>query len=438
MSDHLDDRLRALGASPVPVPPVDGAVRRGQQRRRRARALSASAVVVALLAGGLVVRDLTAGGEDALQFAPPPPPTSSPSPAADPTVGAAAGLLTARDAERIAGGTWTEGPVDGEASFVRLQICPTKDVGGRAGVARQLEQESVVVDSQVVDFGAASDGAPVQPVGEQVLQALREDVRACPQRPEGPEGGTSAFALLAVQDQNDVVVRWTKQDCPDCPDRVRYVVAVAEEQLVSYTVLPEPQRERLDLWATVAGDRLRCAVLTCPTPAPEPAQTSPAPESSQASPAPSPAGLQADDPLRYDGIGPVRIGMTLAQAERAAKQPLTEFRDDLGNGCGFVEPRSQRPDISFMVDDDRITLVYVEQTSRTRTDRGIGTGSTEAQVRAAYPDVVQTPHAYTDGSYLTATSEDGRYAIVFETDGARVTLIRGGDERSKGQVEGCA
>jgi hypothetical protein len=37
-----------------------------------------------------------------------------------------------------------------------------------------------------------------------------------------------------------------------------------------------------------------------------------------------------------------------------------------------------------------------------------------------------TDHAYVDGHYLTITSDDRRSALVFETDGVKVTSFRVG------------
>ena len=49
-----------------------------------------------------------------------------------------------------------------------------------------------------------------------------------------------------------------------------------------------------------------------------------------------------------------------------------------------------------------------------------------------------TPHQYTAGHYLTVVSQDGRYALVFETDGGRVTVTRSGIAEVADHNEGCA
>ncbi len=149
--------------------------------------------------------------------------------------------------------------------------------------------------------------------------------------------------------------------------------------------------------------------------------------------------LAADDRVRIDGIGPITVGMTLAEAEDAAYQRFTTFKDDLGNGCGYVSPRSGSPDINLMVIDGLVARVEVDEGSTTRTDRGIGIGATEDEVKAAYSGrVVTRPHAYTGGHYLRVVSNDGLLVLVFETDGTRVTLIRSGTASAADYTEGCA
>lgn len=100
--DHLDERLAALGSSPVPPLLAGSEVRaRGEQRRRRQRAvLVCAAVVAAAAVGGSASLALDASRDDALRVADPttsptseptPTPTSSPTPSASPTATAAPG-----------------------------------------------------------------------------------------------------------------------------------------------------------------------------------------------------------------------------------------------------------------------------------------------------------------------------------------------------------
>jgi hypothetical protein len=57
-------------------------------------------------------------------------------------------------------------------------------------------------------------------------------------------------------------------------------------------------------------------------------------------------------------------------------------------------------------------------------------------VRELHTGVVESPHKYTDGHYLTL-APDGAHRLVFETDGGHVTRYRGGRMPEVEWVEGC-
>jgi len=137
--------------------------------------------------------------------------------------------------------------------------------------------------------------------------------------------------------------------------------------------------------------------------------------------------------------GPLRIGMTVAEVGHAlgtAFQPAYEMTDD----CDMVSAPGGPPDISLMIVRD--TLVRFDVTdSLTPTTTGMRVGTTEADVLGIYGDGVRVePHAYDDpdGHYLVVRPmTDSLYAIIFETDGRRVTSYRAGRWPEAGGIEGC-
>jgi hypothetical protein len=56
-----------------------------------------------------------------------------------------------------------------------------------------------------------------------------------------------------------------------------------------------------------------------------------------ARPTPKAAALTAGTRLDYDRLGPIRVGMTLAQARRASGQPLPYTDSRVTPGCGFAD-----------------------------------------------------------------------------------------------------
>ena len=166
--------------------------------------------------------------------------------------------------------------------------------------------------------------------------------------------------------------------------------------------------------------------------------------------------LTAQSKLTIDGIGPIRVGMTVAQAEKSANVTLVEKGGRAGTSCYHLWPTTGPQGLGFMVispreekqilrNQDRIARVDVFNDSRITTPRGAKIGNTEAQIKALYPGQIQvTPHQYTGsqgGHYLTFIPKDAadkNYRIVFETLKDRVTQFRSGKLPEVEYVEGCA
>lgn len=147
--------------------------------------------------------------------------------------------------------------------------------------------------------------------------------------------------------------------------------------------------------------------------------------------------LSSGDKLRNDGIGPIKVGMTVGQARDAAGVTITAPDDELDNGCGYSMVPSLRG-VSFMVIDGVIRRVDVD--SGTSTEAGARVGMTPAQVRKIYGSrLTSEPHEYqsdSGGEYLKVRS--GGYELLFETDGQKVTTMRSGFADAVDLVEGCA
>ena len=149
-----------------------------------------------------------------------------------------------------------------------------------------------------------------------------------------------------------------------------------------------------------------------------------------------------DTPWRIGlrSFGPVRFGMTLAQASTALREPLR--LEDVEGECGYVRPTSLPPGTSFMVVAGRIARVDVDS-GATETLSGARIGSTEAEIRRLYPGRIRVrEHPYTGptGHYLMFTPldrADAGFGMVFETDGERVTSYRAGLRGPVQYIEGC-
>jgi hypothetical protein len=166
--------------------------------------------------------------------------------------------------------------------------------------------------------------------------------------------------------------------------------------------------------------------------------------------------LTEQSKLAIDGIGPIRVGMTVAQAEKSANVTLIEKGGRADTSCYYLWPKQGPQGLGLMVispgenkgilrDRDRIARVDIFQNKRITTLRGAKIGNTEAQIKALYPGQIQvTPHQYTGsqgGHYLTFIPKDAAdkdYRIVLETLKGRVTQFRSGKLPEVEYVEGCA
>lgn len=130
--------------------------------------------------------------------------------------------------------------------------------------------------------------------------------------------------------------------------------------------------------------------------------------------------LDASDRLRLDGLGPVRVGMTVAQASAAAAQPLTPLG---GSDCPRLAPASGRPDASFLLSAGRVVRVDVSGNSRVRTLSGVGIGTPADEVRRRYGARIV---GEADGQRLRFVGDDERFSVVFELGDGQVRAVRGG------------
>lgn len=156
----------------------------------------------------------------------------------------------------------------------------------------------------------------------------------------------------------------------------------------------------------------------------------------------SPLPAQAAEPpaaqrLTLTGLGPIRIGMTPAQLQRAGIRH--EVPDDTFGGvseCAHAAVIGQ-PGVTLMFEQGRIVRIEIDRPG-IRSLSGAQVGDTEEAVKRLYGDrLVVEPHKYDDhGHYLVVFAADGSSSMVFETDGEVVTDMRAGP--AAGYVEGCA
>ncbi len=144
--------------------------------------------------------------------------------------------------------------------------------------------------------------------------------------------------------------------------------------------------------------------------------------------------------LNEDGLGPVQVGMTLAEAVNIG---LLNENPNMKKECDFVFPAvgAGVPDnIGVMIVRGKVARIDVDTGSVT-TEDGAKIGDTEEKIKSIYDGDVQIePHKYIPGGHymiVMGDSASAGKAIVFETNGKVVTNFRAGRLPEVKWVEGC-
>lgn len=153
---------------------------------------------------------------------------------------------------------------------------------------------------------------------------------------------------------------------------------------------------------------------------------------------PPPAGTSFT--ISPNGFGPLRVGMTVAQAAKAMGGGFGAPKGYSG-GCGYAVLTKAPAGLAVMLQDGKIARFEVRN-GGIKTAAGARIGDTEARIKSLYGSAVaSTPHKYVQGGhYLTVTPPtpvDAAYKTIFETDGKTVTEYRSGKSPEVEQVERC-
>ena len=150
------------------------------------------------------------------------------------------------------------------------------------------------------------------------------------------------------------------------------------------------------------------------------------------------AAAPGDTPVTLQGIGPLRVGLGLAELRRRFGATSENGPHPDGNCEHFASPAF--PGVSMMVVDGRVVRIDIDD-RRYRTRSGARIGMTERQIRAIYGRQMQVePHPYGDADdhYLVYDARDEPLGMIFETNDRRATSFRVGYRDYVSLIEGCS
>lgn len=154
------------------------------------------------------------------------------------------------------------------------------------------------------------------------------------------------------------------------------------------------------------------------------------------------AALTTDSIVTLRALGPVRIGMSVAEASEAAG---LELRRDLGrsstDSCYHVNAGPTMRGVSFTVVNDLIRRINIDPPSPVATRSGVGIGTTAGDLREVYSDNIQRADSAAAGgqgwAFVPNDEFDDDFRIYFEIEAGAVARYRLGSRPSVDSPIGC-
>jgi hypothetical protein len=155
-----------------------------------------------------------------------------------------------------------------------------------------------------------------------------------------------------------------------------------------------------------------------------------------------------------EGIGPVKIGMTVKEAEDALGAKLDPISPEFYKEC-WVTSRSDKKDrvIQYRVENENIAAIDVYPRAAETfplpipaimTEKGIGVGSTEEEIKRAYGKSAKKDRApYFDETdkdpeyWIHVDNPDKKLGMIFDVRYGRVLSFSVGTLEAINRIEGC-
>lgn len=163
--------------------------------------------------------------------------------------------------------------------------------------------------------------------------------------------------------------------------------------------------------------------------------------------------VEAKQPvLGIDGLGLIKLGSTIPAVERKLRAKLGPLsRNSQGfartaearEGCWLWRRRDGKDKgLNYMIEGGKLVRIDLDESvgpsGRIVTARGIGIGSTEAEVKAAYGDALFEPQPSNEPRQWAVIERKGKDGIRVETDRGRVVAMLLGRGAALDYSEACS
>ena len=148
----------------------------------------------------------------------------------------------------------------------------------------------------------------------------------------------------------------------------------------------------------------------------------------------------ADDRLSTQGIGDIRIGMTLDEMKTRFGARLEGYNEEVTAEVCAHWTVPAYPGLGFMMLDGELARIEVRGGAY-KTLSGAQIGMTEQAVFDIYGDKIKTeihPYSDPDGKYLVFISSDKKFGMILETLHGKVMDYRIGLWDAVQLIEGCS
>jgi hypothetical protein len=185
------------------------------------------------------------------------------------------------------------------------------------------------------------------------------------------------------------------------------------------------------------GERIRASAEPATTTLPPTSQPTPSTVATTAATTttlqPGQDRLSTASRLSVGALGPVKLGMTLAEASGAARQQIrTDPECNASQQSAYVDGNPYRKEVgqsysaglAFGVLDGRIVRMSIT-TAAFYTAEGIHVGSTEGEVLRAYPGAKQGTSSIANQPILTVANAQGQLMVFYLSRDQRTVINMG-------------